>query len=59
LPTDSGGKPLMVLDLNHEYVVDIYVYLEGCDPDCTNILSLENFDFHLGFYGVLTEEANE
>ena len=49
----------MVLDLNHEYVVDIYVYLEGCDPDCTNILSLENFDFHLGFYGVLTEEANE
>ena len=59
LPTDSGGKPLMVLDLNHEYVLDIYVYLEGCDPDCTIILSLENFDFHLGFYGVLTEEANE
>lgn len=59
LPAGNTVKPLAVLQLNHEYVVDIYVYLEGCDPDCTNILGLENFDFHLGFYGVLTEEADE
>lgn len=58
LPADGSVKPLIDLELNHEYAVDIYVYLEGCDPDCTNILELDTFDFHLGFYGILTEEVD-
>lgn len=58
LPVDGTVKPLIDLELNREYVLDIYVYLEGCDPDCTNVLSLDTFDFHLGFYGIVTEEAD-
>lgn len=49
-------KPLLYLELNREYVVDIYFYLEGCDPDCTDVTERDSVDFQLGFYGIVTEE---
>jgi hypothetical protein len=44
----------MYLELNQIYAVDIYFYLEGCDPDCSDSVSLDGADLHLAFYGVLT-----
>ncbi len=49
------AKPLAVLELNQTYILDIYFYLEGCDPDCTEKISMHQIDLHMAFYGVLTE----
>lgn len=46
----------MTMDLNQIYPVDIYFYLEGCDPDCSDDLSFDIADLHLAFYGVLQQE---
>lgn len=54
---NSNVKPLTYLNLDQVYTIDVYFYLEGCDPDCTEITEFDNLDFHLGFYGVLTEEV--
>lgn len=48
-------KPLMNLELNRIYPLDIYFYLEGCDPDCSNSVSYDGADLHLAFYGILTQ----
>lgn len=47
-------KPLLNMELNKIYPVDIYFYLEGCDPDCSDAISYDGVDLHLAFYGVLT-----
>lgn len=54
---DSGimpAKPLFSLERDVIYPVDIYFYLEGCDPDCTEAISFNGNDLHLAFYGVLS-----
>ena len=48
-------SPLLVMELNKVYTVDIYFYIEGCDPDCTNVISLNAADMHLAFYGIMEE----
>lgn len=48
-------KPLLYMELNKIYPVNIYFYLEGCDPDCSDSISYDGVDFHLAFYGVLTD----
>ncbi len=57
--TDTGvtlpEKPLAILDLDQTYALDIYYYLEGADPDCTEEISLELVDLHMAFYGVLIQ----
>ncbi|MBR1852613.1 MAG: hypothetical protein IJ794_05635 [Lachnospiraceae bacterium] len=55
--TDNSVKPLVTMNLNQIYEVDIYFYMEGCDPDCSDVAQLDALDFHLSFYGILTEEA--
>ena len=57
--TESGNipeQPIAYLELNHSYKVDVYFYLEGCDPDCSSELERSEADMNLYFYGVLTEE---
>lgn len=49
-------KPLLEMELDHVYEVDIYFYLEGCDPDCSDSISLHEADLHLGFYGIPVDE---
>ena len=55
----SGGntfvpqEPLCKLELNKVYQVDVYFYLEGCDPDCTDSISYDGSNLHLAFFGVL------
>ncbi len=52
---DDGalGTPLGYLDFERIYVLDVYFYLEGCDPDCVDSISFDGSDLHLAFYGVL------
>ena len=58
LTGSTALTPLLIMDLNRIYAVDVYFYLEGCDPDCTDMVKLDSLNLHLAFYGVLTEEAN-
>ena len=51
-------QPLLTMDLNRIYPVDIYFYLEGCDPDCTDSVSFNTADLQLSFYGVLAGEES-
>ena len=48
-------KPLIYMELGKIYTLDIYFYLEGCDPDCSNSISYDGADLHLAFYGILDE----
>ena len=46
-------EPLCLLELNEICPVDIYFYLEGCDPDCSEAVSFHAADLALAFYGIL------
>ena len=46
-------KPLLEMELGRVYQVDVYFYLEGCDPDCTESIAFDDGYLHLAFYGVL------
>ena len=48
-------KPLITMNLNQGYPVDIYFYLEGCDPDCSEGISHNMADIHLAFFGALNQ----
>ena len=50
-------KALLTMEFNRIYPVDIYFYLEGCDPDCSDALSFDVAELYLAFYGVLQEGA--
>lgn len=50
-----GEEPLGHIELNRVYAVDVYFWLEGCDPDCSDYISFENLDLTLHFYGVVEE----
>ncbi len=58
LTGNASLQPLIMMELNRVYAVDVYFYLEGCDPDCTDVARLDSLNLHLAFYGVLMEEAN-
>ena len=49
-------NPVLYMDFNAIYTIDVYFYLEGCDPDCSDSVEFNEADLHLGFYGVLTHE---
>jgi hypothetical protein len=52
-------EPLYYLPLNQTVTVDVYFYLEGCDPDCSDSITLDEAALHLAFYGILVDgEAN-
>ncbi len=56
--TDSNSavlpvEPLFELELNRIYPLDIYFYIEGCDPDCSDNISLLDTNLHIALYGVL------
>ena len=53
-------KPLLTMEVNRIYPVDIYFYLEGCDPDCSDAgISFDQADLHLAFYGILSQESSK
>ena len=53
---DLPEQPLFTMELGGIYPLDVYFYLEGCDPDCSDSVSYDGADIHLAFYGVLSEE---
>ena len=53
---DLPEQPLFTMELGVIYPLDVYFYLEGCDPDCSDSVSYDGADIHLAFYGVLSEE---
>jgi len=58
ISTENGAlrlpnEPLLYMELNTIYAVDVYFYLEGCDPDCSDAVSFDAADLHLAFYGIL------
>ena len=57
----SLGLPshtLLSMQIGKIYSLDIYFYLEGCDPDCTDSVSFNTADLQLSFYGVLAGEGS-
>ena len=57
----SSGLPshtLLSMQIGKIYSLDIYFYLEGCDPDCTDSVSFNTADLQLSFYGVLAGEGS-
>ena len=50
------GKTLVSMELGKIYAVDVYFYLEGCDPDCSDSVQLNEAGIHLAFYGVLDQK---
>ena len=52
--TNLPDKALFTMNLNQIYQVDIYFYVEGCDPDCFKTVENTDVNLHLAFYGVLT-----
>lgn len=59
LPQNNGATPLLIMDCNRIYELDVYFYLEGCDPDCASVNKMDALDLHLAFYGVLMEGETE
>lgn len=51
------SSTLVSMELGKIYPVDIYFYLEGCDPDCSESIQLNEAELHLAFYGVLEQEG--
>ena len=47
--------PLAEIEMNKIYSLDIFVYLEGCDPDCSHGISQDMADIHLAFFGALNQ----
>ena len=47
---------LLDMQFNKIYTVDIYFYLEGCDPDCSSQIQFSTSDLQIGFYGVLDQK---
>ena len=50
--------PLISMELNKVYTLDIYFYLEGCDPDCSDSVSFDAAQLHLAFYGMISQEGS-
>lgn len=51
----QGQQPIAELELNRVYTVDIYFYLEGCDPDClSDRVARDRAAMTLAFYGLLS-----
>ena len=50
-------RTLLQMEFGRVYTLDIYFYLEGCDPDCSDDVQLDAADIHLTFYGALSQEA--
>ena len=49
---DFRQEPLCTLERGKVYTLDIYFYLEGCDPDCVNAMQTKEGELALWFFAV-------
>lgn len=54
-PSNPDAEPFAMLDLNTVYQMDIYFYLEGTDPDCSEAVKEDGATVKLAFYGAVVE----
>ena len=52
LGENGRATPFAYIDLNRTYAMDIYFYLEGCDPDCSDYVQKDGVTLQLYFSGV-------
>ncbi len=55
--SNPTARPLMTMNLNETYSLDIFCYIEGCDPDCSNSIQFMESDIQLAFYGALVGDS--
>ena len=48
-------KPIYTLTPSKAVPVDVFFYLEGCDPDTSDKVKLDTTKMHLGFYGIIAD----
>ncbi|MDD6188793.1 MAG: hypothetical protein PUB32_04340 [Clostridiales bacterium] len=53
----ASVQPLFYLEPGVDYVIDVFFYLEGCDPDCSDSIAYDAADFGLAFYATLESEG--
>lgn len=59
--TESAGgyvlpdNSIMTMKMNTIYQADVYFYLEGCDPDCSDAVKFDASSLHLAFFGIVRE----
>jgi hypothetical protein len=46
---------LATIDLNRIYELDVYFYIEGCDPDCSEAIYHDAADIYIPLYGIPEE----
>jgi hypothetical protein len=51
----SRPEPLALIELDRIYELDVYFYLEGCDPDCSDSVQKDAADIYISLFGVLEE----
>ena len=57
LPEEGDpGQPLFDLEPYTDYTLDVFFYLEGCDPDCSEAVEYDAADLGLAFYATLAPE---
>ena len=54
---NTPGEPLFYLKPGVDYQIDVFFYLEGCDPDCSDSIECNAADFGLAFYATLASEG--
>lgn len=51
------GQPLFYLQPGVDYEVQVFFYLEGCDPDCSDSIAFHAADLGLAFYATVVSEG--
>lgn len=54
---EKPGEPLFYLEAGKDYTIDVFFYLEGCDPDCSDSVAYDTADLALAFYATLAPEG--
>jgi hypothetical protein len=50
--TVDDAEAIMYMNIGEIYTLDIYFYLEGCDPDCSGAIEMSGAELYLSFYGI-------
>ena len=56
LEEENGASPLFEIRQDSPVKVEIWLYMEGCDPHCINEAQKSNFDFNIAFVAEPKEE---
>lgn len=53
----DSARPLFYLQPGVDYQIQVFFYLEGCDPDCSDSITFHAADLALAFYATLVSEG--